>query len=188
MDEPLFLGDWFPPDPPDDDDDDWFDLIEDRYPPKDPYLEPDPLRVAIGANAVETVQKLLREGISPNSYDEVTPLLSIASHCGVAEVVRILLEAGADPNLENGENFTPLMFAAQGGHLAVVQNLISAGANIYAVNDHGGNALSMAAWGGQIEMVEYLLPLASEEDLKYADYYRKLAYKKRLERDETKVV
>lgn len=187
MDEPLFLGDWFLPDPPDDNDD-WFDHIEDHYPPKDPYLESDPLRVAIEASDIETVQKLLREGISPNSYDEVTPLLSVASHCGVAAVVRILLEAGADPNLENGENFTPLMFAAQGGHLAVVQNLISAGANIHAVNDHGEDALSMAAWGGQIEMVEYMLLLTSEKDLQYADYYRKLAYKKRLEREEMEAV
>jgi ankyrin repeat protein len=50
------------------------------------------------------------------------------------------------------------------------------------VNKDGGNALSMAAWAGQIEMVEYLLLLASEEDRKYAESYRKYARDRLLEK------
>lgn len=55
MNELLFLGDWFPPDPSDDDDD-WFDHIEDPYPPKEPDSESDSLRVAVVANDLESVR------------------------------------------------------------------------------------------------------------------------------------
>jgi ankyrin repeat protein len=159
MNEPLFLGDWFPPDPPLDDDDDWFDRIEDPYPLKDPDSESELFQAAIVANDLENVKALLEKGISPNSYDELVPLLSIASSRGGVEIIRALLEAGASPNLQDDERYTPLMFAAQAGHLAIVQDLMDAGANVQAVNKDGNNALSMAAGAGQIEMVEYLLPL-----------------------------
>lgn len=174
MNEPLFLEDWILPNPPEDDND-WFERIEDPYPLKDPYSESDPLRVAIEANNLESVQALLAKGVSPNSYDELVPLLSIASHLGAVEIVRTLLEAGASPNLQDHERYTPLMFAAQAGCLAIAQDLISAGAKVDIVNKDGGNALSMAASAGQRKMVEYLLPLVSEENHQYADFYRNYA-------------
>ena len=45
------------------------------------------------------------------------------------KMVRMLLEAGVDPNQPNGYGQTPLMLAAQGGKLPIVKALLDAGAD-----------------------------------------------------------
>ena len=59
-----------------------------------------------------------------------------------AEIVRLLLEAGADPNVRNKHGNTALMLCTKRADIALL--LIKAGADVNATNDEGKSALSMA--------------------------------------------
>ena len=52
----------------------------------------------------------------------MTPLLTAAA-AGHAEIVRALLESGADPNLATANGRGPLHLAVDHGHVSVVETL-----------------------------------------------------------------
>lgn len=58
----------------------------------------------------------------------ITPLHSAAAdgHC---EVMRMLIDAGANPNSRRSTGATPLYMAAQGGHVDAIKVLLGAKAN-----------------------------------------------------------
>ncbi|KAG2458143.1 PP16A phosphatase, partial [Polypterus senegalus] len=89
-------------------------------------------------NDVEEVQNMVKSGISPDLYNE-DGLTALHQCCidDFEEMVRILLEAGADVNACDSELWTPLHAAATCGHLSLVELLISHGANLLAVNADG---------------------------------------------------
>ena len=85
---------------------------------------------------VSTVKALLDEGIVDPNYqnrNRQTPLL-LASFKQL-EVVKLLLEKGANPNIADKSNLTPLLKAATGGDNEIVNKLIEYGAKI---NHQGG--------------------------------------------------
>lgn len=55
-------------------------------------------------------------------------LLDAAQH-GHKEIVKLLLETKADPNIQNDDTNTPLILAAKHGHTDIVKLLLDAGAN-----------------------------------------------------------
>ena len=69
---------------------------------------------------------------------------------GHAEVVAVLLDAGAD----GWQDGVVMEIAAMGGHTPVVALLIDRGADLHDDNEH---ALLIAAWHGGLETVRYLL-------------------------------
>jgi ankyrin repeat protein len=91
----------------------------------------------------------------------VTPLC-LACTNGNAEVVRLLLKAGADPNttLRGGE--TALMTAARTGKVGPVQLLLDAGARVYARDRKEQTALMWAAAEGHAGVVSALLAAGAE--------------------------
>src|SRR5690554_7166364 len=56
-------------------------------------------------------------------------------------IVRLLLAAGADVNSEDNSGYTPVIHAAENGHLSVVRALLAAGANVNVSQD--GESLLM---------------------------------------------
>jgi len=76
-----------------------------------------------------------------------TPLHFLVAH---PEAVRLLLEAGVDPNVrDTGDNATPLHFAAGGGHLGSVRLLLDAGADVHGFGDlHESDVIGWAAGSG----------------------------------------
>ena len=73
---------------------------------------------------------------------------------GFLEVADFLIKAGAD--IELGAS-TPLMEAAQEGHLDLVRYLLEANAHVNAVTGTGDTALTYACENGHTEVADLLL-------------------------------
>ena len=82
-------------------------------------------------------------GANINVRDNSDMPLFLAAGEGKLEVVRYLLDEGADANAREEFGNTALAEAAYYGHLAVVKELLLRGADINAVGD-GGTALDIA--------------------------------------------
>ena len=61
-------------------------------------LKAENLLSAVNCNDIAMVQRFVRKGIDVNSYTDVFPPLTVAAKNGYLEIVKMLLDAGADPN------------------------------------------------------------------------------------------
>lgn len=128
---------------------------------------------------------LIQNGADIYNQDEhkVTTLLQ-ASHRGMAEVVKALLDAynaSADKkagfiDLVSDEGISPLIAASSEGHSAVVPLLIDAGADVNAVDKDGTTALMAAAARGHIEAVEKLLTAKANTNAQNVDGHTALMF------------
>lgn len=89
------------------------------------------------------------------------------------EAVRLLLAAGAEPNLKDDEGYSPLRFCVQKGYLEMARLLLLCGAN-KTIHEAGGggsgmNALGMAAYWFDVEMVRLLLAHGADPHVEDAD-------------------
>ncbi|MCJ1277945.1 hypothetical protein MMC21_005759 [Puttea exsequens] len=72
-------------------------------------------------------------------------------------IVRLLLEAGLNPKLEDEEGNNSLHIAALKGHIEFVDQLLDHGVSVDAQNNAGHTALHLAATNGHNQIVERLL-------------------------------
>lgn len=115
---------------------------------------------AVRRDDVAEVRGLLRNGVDLNSRgsDGLTPLM-IAAGKGNADLVRLLIDAGADVyTTDSAAGGTALHKAVQGGDLETVKVLVEAGAFIDAVSVTTGHTpLLDAFWYKHPDIVGYLL-------------------------------
>eukprot|EP00731_Ephydatia_muelleri_P026577 Em0018g677a len=78
---------------------------------------------------------------------------------GNAEVVRILVSAGAHVNDQNKDGWSSLMRACRYGHAEVVRILVSAGAHVNDKDKDGDTALHIAVQAGHGDCVQLLLSI-----------------------------
>ena len=88
--------------------------------------------------------------------DGYTALMA-ASCEGHNEVVRLLLDAGAETNLAATDGYNALILASRKGHNEVVRLLLDAGADKNLAATDGYTALMAASHNGHIEVVRVLL-------------------------------
>ena len=87
---------------------------------------------------------------------QLSRLLVIASIRGDADSVKLLLQQGANPNLENDYNL-PLHWAADKRHGKIVRLLLDNGAEVNAANKKGTSALHFAVRSESTDIVRDLL-------------------------------
>lgn len=96
-----------------------------------------------------------------------TTALFIASQNGHVEIVRVLLDGGADTEIATSNAVTPLLVASSNGHAQVVKVLLKANANVEQVRSIGFTALLSASQFGHSAIVGMLL--VSGADPNHAD-------------------
>jgi ankyrin repeat protein len=93
------------------------------------------------------------------------PLLHLAVRQGDVEMVRLLLDNGADFDVaDQHTGMTPVLITASRGQSAILELLIRYGADIHATNPAGDTPLHLAAGGGHQSAVEVLLKYRPDID------------------------
>ena len=90
--------------------------------------------LAAEAGKLDQVKQALAKGASPDAIGANSGALHCAAANGHHEVVKTLLEAGANPNLADKQSFYPLQLAACKDHATICTTLLNAGADIEAKN------------------------------------------------------
>ncbi|KAH8726741.1 hypothetical protein GQ44DRAFT_613477, partial [Phaeosphaeriaceae sp. PMI808] len=102
-----------------------------------------------------------------NSKDGIQNMpLHYAVQNGHMEVVKLLLEHGAEVDSKGSEGRTPLSWAAEEGYEAVVKLLLEHGAEVDSKDNNSRTPLSWAAKGGYEVVVKLLLEDGVEVDTK----------------------
>jgi len=122
---------------------------------------------AVLAGDTDSVAALLDEGLSPDSRDEGSTPLYTAAAQGEQALVRLLLAAGADPNLRSGDDTegTPLCAAACHGQMEIVRALLAQGADPNLREDDRWSPLRWAASHGHEQVARELLAAGADPDL-----------------------
>jgi len=125
------------------------------------------LPTAVGLGRLEDARRMLAVADSESRHRA----LALGALLGRAETVRLLLDAGEDPNRNNPEGMhsgaTPLHHAAFHGHLKVVELLVSHGARLDLKDStYQGTPLGWAQHAGQREIADFLRAQMAETPAK----------------------
>ena len=110
---------------------------------------------AVKNNNLQVVQETIARGANPDQQYFTTKnvkksSLQLAVLWGYIEIVKFLLESGADPNLET-DTFTTLSLAVDKGHSEIVKLLLAHNAFVNAEPSRGFNALQLACKRGSLQ-------------------------------------
>ena len=123
------------------------------------------LILAASRGHTETVRYLV--GFPEVEVDHTDDEGRTALHCAVennhADVVQVLIDAGADIEVRDQLGSSPLLLACRSGSLDVVKSLVRAGAGVCVTNNDGDTCLTIATSHGQTEIMRYLVGLQQVE-------------------------
>ena len=96
---------------------------------------------------------------------ETENTMILATKGGNISVVRMLLDAGADPNMKSSRGDTPLLMSANEGNLGITKLLLQRGAQPNIVGRSGYTPLHQAACNGNIDVVKELLEKGADPNM-----------------------
>lgn len=118
------------------------------------------LILAVENSEVKKVQEILQDPsypINETNTKKETPLL-IATHGNHIEIAKLLIDAGADINQQDGIQDSAYLYAGAQGKTEILRYMMEhAKPNQTIVNRYGGNALIPAAEKGHVNNVKLLL-------------------------------
>ncbi len=124
------------------------------------------LMTAARTGNVQVVNALLAHGAHVNAATSATK--STALMWAVAEphpdIVRALLDAGADPHPSTASGFPPLLFTAGNGDIEIAETLIAAGVDVNETGVDGTHALPYAIVSGNDTFALFLLEQGADPD------------------------
>jgi ankyrin repeat protein len=124
-----------------------------------------PLTIAAQGFDVETAKTLFGQGAALDS-DQGWTALMIATIEGHVEVVRALLEHGAQVNAGNNKGWTALRFAVSMDETEILRVLLDAGADANIKDHEGKTALMQAAGENSKESLKALLDAGANPHIK----------------------
>ncbi len=124
---------------------------------------------------LEVILALADGGVCIDAQNHNPAPLYNASAGGHLDIVRFLLEKGADPNsLNYSWGATPLGTALSSAYIDVAEELIRYGADVNARRRSGHTALMYAARDGRMAVVEFLLENGADVQLENDEGYTAL--------------
>jgi cytohesin len=102
-------------------------------------------------------------------------LLHWAAFFGRVEIVRMLIDAGADLNVQDEYGRSPLIWSAYYDNIEeIARVLIDGGADVNIQDNYGWTPLHMATKWENVEMVQILVNAGARTDIQ--DNYRRIPY------------
>ncbi|XP_028259623.1 cyclin-dependent kinase 4 inhibitor C isoform X2 [Parambassis ranga] len=113
---------------------------------------------ASACGKLSDVSNLLEKGAQPNGLNCFRRTALQVVMLGHSELIAVLLEAGADPNLPDPAcGLTVTHDAAREGFIDSVRTLVKHGADVNLLDNHGNLPLHLAAKEGHLEVVQLLI-------------------------------
>ena len=135
------------------------------------------LMKAVKDGNIQAVKDSLTAGADVNTKDQDGwPVLIWASDKGYLEIVKLLLEKGAQVDVKTTDTGgTPLFLASFQGHTEIVKLLLEKGAQVDVKRtDTGGTPLYTASYNGHIKIVKLLLEKDAQVNVKTTDGFTPL--------------
>lgn len=102
-------------------------------------------------------KKFLKDSFSKTNCKFSDIPLNFFAKIGNNQVIKYLIDKGADINLSSPKGITALQYAATEGCLETVKVLVNKGANINILNSDGNTALHFSTLDGHIAVIKYLI-------------------------------
>ena len=132
-------------------------LSKDQVDPSLLPAEPDVVTSLLSANRAHVRSRPARYNVSESDGESTKTALNHAAQRGDVEMLKSLLEKGADVFAVDCASKTPLHYAAQNGHIKISESLFDKYADVRAVDNFGQTPLHCAAQNGHIDISNSLL-------------------------------
>ncbi|XP_067230885.1 cyclin-dependent kinase 4 inhibitor D [Chanodichthys erythropterus] len=120
------------------------------------------LSAAAAQGNVAAVRRILQDHrVEPDTLNEFGKTALQVMMMGSTSVACVLLDHGADPNVQDRCGVTPAHDAARTGFLDTVRVLVDYGASVNVPDHSGALPIHIAIREGNWDVVEYLAPLSN---------------------------
>lgn len=140
-------------------------LIESEGPPQEGFP---PLVVAADEKNTAEVARLLKQKANVNARsEEGEAALHKAAYWGQTDMVKLLIDARADPKIQDLKGKTALRRAYDNPE--IVEILLQAGADVNEVDKQGRTTLHRSAENGHVDVIKVLLPAKANPNLRNSE-------------------